>query len=115
MRLPESRLVNRVVVSDGFDAADDWIVDHITIGDIAVTTDIPLAARCLAKQAQVIGPTGRPFTEDSIGVALAMRELKGHLRDTGEIRDHGPSFTKNHRSSFLQALEQAVQAAGKLS
>ncbi len=111
MRLPENSLVNRVVVSDGFDAADDWIVEQIAAGDIAVTADIPLAARCLEKHAQAIGPTGRAFTEDSIGTALAMRELKGHLRDTGEIRDHGPTFTKKDRSRFLQALEQAVQAA----
>jgi uncharacterized protein YaiI (UPF0178 family) len=113
MRLPESPLVNRVVVSDGFDAADDWIAENIVAGDIAITADIPLAARCLEKQARVIGPTGRPFTEDGIGAALAMRELKGHLRDTGEIRDHGPSFSKQDRSQFLQALDRVVQDVGK--
>jgi uncharacterized protein YaiI (UPF0178 family) len=112
MRLPDSPLADRVVVSGGFDAADDWIAEHIAPGDIAITADIPLAARCLEKRARVIGPTGRPFTEDGIGTALAMRELKGHLRDTGEIRDHGPVFTKRDRSQFLQALEQAVQAVG---
>ncbi len=112
MRLPESPLVNRVVVFDGFDAAADWIAENIVAGDIAITADIPLAARCLEKLVRVIGPTGRPFTEDGIGTALAMRELKGHLRDTGEIRDHGPAFTKKDRSNFLQALDRAVQAAG---
>lgn len=111
MRLPPSSLVNRVVVAEGFDAADDWIVDHIVAGDIAVTADIPLAARCLEKSARVVGPSGRPFTEDSIGGALAMRELKGHLRDSGEIRDHGPAFTRKDRSRFLQTLDQAVQTA----
>ena len=114
MRLTDSPLVNRVVVSDGFDAADDWIADNIVPGDIAVTADIPLAARCLEKGARVVGLSGRPFTGDGIGAALAMRDLKSHLRDTGEIRDHGPSFTKQDRSRFLQALEQAVQAAKKI-
>ena len=113
MRLPDSPLVNRVVVSDGFDAADDWIADNIAPGDIAITADIPLAARCLSRGARVVGPSGRRFTEDGIGAALAMRDLKSHLRDSGEIRDHGPPFTKQDRSRFLQALEQAVQAAKK--
>ncbi|MFP6744833.1 MAG: DUF188 domain-containing protein, partial [Alphaproteobacteria bacterium] len=113
MRLPASSLVNRVVVSDGFDAADDWIADYIAPGDIAITADIPLAARCLSRGARVVGPSGRRFTEDGIGAALAMRDLKSHLRDSGEIRDHGPPFTKQDRSRFLQALEQAVQAAKK--
>ena len=114
MRLPDGPLVNRVVVSDGFDAADDWIAETIAPGDIAITADIPLAARCLERGAQVVGPGGRPFTGDGIGAALAMRDLKSHLRDTGEIRDHGPSFTKQDRSRFLQALEQAIQSAKKV-
>ena len=113
MRLPDSPLVNRVVVSDGFDAADDWIADNIAPGDIAITADIPLAARCLSRGARVVGPSGRRFTEAGIGAALAMRDLKSHFRHSGEIRDHGPPFTKQDRSRFLQALEQAVQAAKK--
>ncbi len=111
MRLPESPLVQRVVVSDGFDAADDWIAERAGGGDIAITADIPLAARCLAAGAAVMGPTGKPFSEDAIGMALAVRDLKSHLRDTGEIRDFNAGFTKQDRSRFLQALEQAVQAA----
>ena len=111
MRLPESPLIKRVIVSDGFDAADDWIAEHTGTGDIAITADIPLAARCLEAGARVLGPGGRPFTPDNIGVALSMRDLNAHLRDTGEIRGGGPSFTKQDRSNFLQALESAAQAA----
>ena len=111
MRLPESPLVNRVVVSDGFDAADDWIAVNIGKGDIAVTSDIPLAARCLEAGATALGPGGKPFTPDNIGMALSMRDLNAHLRESGEIRGGGPSFTKQDRSRFLQALEHAVQAA----
>ncbi|MEE8444775.1 MAG: YaiI/YqxD family protein [Alphaproteobacteria bacterium] len=110
MRLPDSPLVERVVVSDGFDAADDWIAGTIGPGDIAITADIPLAARCLEAGAAVLGPGGKPFTQDNIGTALSMRDLNAHLRDTGEISGAGPSFTKHDRSHFLQALEQAVQA-----
>ena len=113
MRLPDSPLINRIIVSDGFDAADDWIAEHTGAGDIAITADIPLAARCLDAGARVLGPGGRPFTPDNIGVALSMRDLNAHLRDTGEIRGGGPSFTKQDRSNFLQALETAVQAANR--
>ena len=110
MRLPESPLINRVIVSDGFDAADDWIAERTGAGDIAITSDIPLASRCLEAGAWVLGPGGKPFTTDNIGMALSMRDLNAHLRDTGEIRGGGPSFTKQDRSNFLQALETAVQA-----
>lgn len=106
----DNPLIHRVVVAEGLDAADDWIAEHIGAGDIAVTADIPLAARCLQKGAQVIGHTGQPFTESGIGNALAMRELMAHLRDTGEVRGGGPSFSARDRSNFLRALENAVQA-----
>ena len=109
MRLEESPLMNRVVVSDGFDAADDWIAEHITADDVAITSDIPLAARCLEKGASVIGPTGRPFTGDNIGPALATRDLMSHLRDIGEVRGGGPAFSKKDRSQFLQELEKILQ------
>ncbi len=110
MRLPEGPLVHRVVVSDGPDAADDWIAGRIGPRDIAVTADIPLAARCLKAGARVIGPTGKPFTQSSIGMALAMRDLSRHLRETGESKGYNASFTRQDRSRFLQALEEAVQA-----
>jgi hypothetical protein len=111
MRLPEGLKVRRVVVQEGPDAADDWIAERIGRGDIAVTADIPLAARCIKAGAQAIGSTGKPFTEASIGMALAMRDLSQHLRETGESRGFNASFTRQDRSRFLEALELAVQKA----
>ena len=110
MRLPDGANVNRVVVADGPDAADDWIASRIGKGDIAVTADIPLASRCLKAGARAVGPTGKPFTDASIGMALAMRELQQHLRETGESRGFNASFTRADRSRFLQALEETIQA-----
>ena len=109
MRLPEGPNVNRVMVQDGPDAADNWIAEKIARVDIALTADIPLASRCLKAGAKVIGPTGRPFTDANIGTALAMRDLQQHLRETGESKGYNASFTRQDRSRFLQALEQAVQ------
>lgn len=111
MRLPEGLKVRRVVVQEGPDAADDWIAERIGRGDIAVTADIPLAARCIKAGAQAIGSTGKPFTEAGIGMALAMRDLSQHLRETGESRGFNASFTRQDRSRFLEALELAVQKA----
>lgn len=113
MRLDDSPLIKRVVVSDGPDAADDWIAERIGASDIAVTADIPLAARCLKAGAQCIGPTGKPFNEANIGMALAMREMQRHLRETGESRGFNAAFSPRDRSQFLQALEHAVQAGMK--
>jgi uncharacterized protein len=110
MRLEPSRLINRVVVNDHPDAADDWIAERIGPGDIAITADIPLASRCLKAGAKVIGPTGKPFDQGSIGMALAMRDLQSHLRETGESRGFNAAFTPRDRSRFLEALENAVQA-----
>lgn len=110
LRMPENPLVRQVVVTDGFDAADNWIADHAGPGDIVITADIPLAARCLKTGAEVIGPTGRPFSAANIGMALAMRELKSQLRDMGEIKDHNAGFSKQDRSAFLQALERIIQS-----
>lgn len=115
LRVGDSPLVKRIVVPEGPDAADDWIAEHIGKGDIAITSDIPLADRCLKNGAGVLGPTGRPFTEQSIGMALAMRDLKATLRETGEISGAGPSFSKRDRSNFLSALEESVQASKKQS
>ena len=82
------------MVADGPDAADDWIAEHVGDGDIVVTADIPLAARCLKAGARAIGPTGKPFTEGGIGMALAMRDLSRHLRETGESKGYNASFTR---------------------
>ena len=104
-------LVEMVVVSEGPDEADNWIAENIAAGDICITADIPLASRCLERDGGVIGPTGKPFTKANIGNALAMRELKSHLRETGEDKGYNASFTKNDRSQFLQTLDQQVQEA----
>jgi uncharacterized protein YaiI (UPF0178 family) len=104
-----SPLIRNVVVSDKFDAADDWIVEQVKPGDIVITADIQLADRCLKAGAEVIGNTGKPFTMNSIGTALAMRELSSQLRDMGEIKGGGPSFSQADRSRFLNALEATVQ------
>jgi len=110
MRLPDSPLIHRKVVAAGPDAADDWIAGEVGSLDIVVTADIPLAARCLKKGARAIGMTGKPFTTDSIGMALAMRDLKAHLRETGMPGGDNPVFSRTDRSAFLMALEDAVQA-----
>ncbi|MFN3232370.1 MAG: YaiI/YqxD family protein [Alphaproteobacteria bacterium] len=101
--------VHSIVVAEGADAADDWIAEHAGKGDIVITSDIPLASRSIEKGALVLGPTGKPFTPDGIGMALAMRDLNAHLRETGEIKGYNASFTRNDRSRFLQALDQAIQ------
>ncbi|HWT99528.1 MAG TPA: YaiI/YqxD family protein [Terriglobales bacterium] len=109
LRGQDSPLVNRVVVGQGFDAADDWIAEHATRGDIVVTADIQLAARCVKSGANVLGPNGKPFTEANIGMALAMRELNAQLRDLGEIRGTNAAFSKQDRSNFLQSLDRLIQ------
>jgi len=101
--------INRIVVPTEPDAADDWIADHIGPGDIAVTADILLAGRCLKKGADVMGPTGRLFDEENIGMAIATRDLMAHLRDTSDIKDNAPAFTKQDQFRFLDALENVIQ------
>ncbi|MBK1665191.1 hypothetical protein CKO38_10380 [Rhodospirillum rubrum] len=102
--------VRRVIVPTTPDAADDWIAEHIAEGDICITADIPLAARCLKKGAKAIGTTGKAFTEDSIGMALSMRDLMRDLREAGAVSGGPASFAPKDRSRFLQALEEAIQA-----
>ena len=110
MRLPVSDVIRRVVVPEGPDAADDWIVERIGPFDVAVTSDIPLASRCLKVGARALRPTGKPFTPDSIGMALAMRDLMAHLRETGDERTFNPSFTRADPSRFLESMENSLQA-----
>jgi uncharacterized protein YaiI (UPF0178 family) len=113
LRPSRDPMVRHVVVPKSADAADDWIVAEIAPGDIAVTADVPLAARLVEKGAHVLGPNGRPFTPDSIGMAVAMRDLKQHLRETGEIKGHNPAFTPADRSRFLGELDRLVRRALK--
>ena len=115
MRLPFGDNVKRVVVSDGADAADNWIAEQVELGDVVITADIPLASRAIKKGAKVIAHNGKPFSEDSIGMALAMRDLMSQLRETGEVRGNNPVFTPADRSRFLQGLENAIQALKRAS
>jgi uncharacterized protein YaiI (UPF0178 family) len=111
LRPSRDPMVRHVVVARNADAADDWIEAEIASGEIAVTADIPLAARLVEKGAHVIGPNGRPFTPDTIGMAVAMRDLKQHLRETGAIAGHNPEFTRIDRSRFLDGLDRLVRQA----
>jgi uncharacterized protein YaiI (UPF0178 family) len=110
MRFPDEPWISLQVVSDGLDAADDWIVEHIEPFDIVVTADIPLASRCLKIGASAIGTTGKPFTDATIGQALATRELLADLRGAGEITGGPPPVTPRDRSQFLQSLDAAIQS-----
>ncbi|MCO6051987.1 YaiI/YqxD family protein [Mesorhizobium sp. RP14(2022)] len=111
LRPSRDPMVRHVVVSKSADAADDWIVDNAVAADVVITADVPLAARTVEKGCFVLGPTGRPFTPETIGMAVAMRDLKQHLRETGESRGLNPSFSPRDRSSFLQALDRTVRRA----
>ena len=103
-------LFRHVTVADGADAADNWIADRIGENDVAITADIPLASRCLAKGARVLGPAGRPFTEESIGLALGLRDLHRHLREVTGGQTYNAGFSKRDRSRFLNALENEIQS-----
>ncbi len=108
MRLPDNPLIGRMVVSDGFDAADDWIAGEAGPGAVVVTADILLADRCLKAGAMVIGPTGRPFDAGSIGNAIASRALMADLRAMGAVTGGPPAFSRTDRSRFLSALDTAL-------
>ena len=111
LRPSANPLLRHVTVAEGADAADNWIVDNIAAGDICVTADIPLAARCLGKGARVLAPNGKAFTSDSIGLALGMRELSRHLRElTPGGQTHHAGFGKQDRSRFLSELENCIAA-----
>jgi uncharacterized protein YaiI (UPF0178 family) len=110
LRVPREALIELVVVKGGFDAADDWIADRAEAGDIVVTADIPLAARCLARGARVIGPKGSEFTEEAIGDALATRALLEMLRQAGELGGGPAPFARSDRSRFLSKLDEVVNA-----
>ena len=109
MRLPAGPLVKRVMVPDGPDKADDWIAERAGFGDIVITSDIPLASRCVKSGAEVIAPNGKPFTEQSIGMTLAVRNLMTDLRSSGEVTGGPKSYSPRDRSAFLSALDQTVR------
>lgn len=106
-----SPLVESVFVAQGADAADDWIAERIGAGDVCVTNDIPLAARCLENGAAALRPNGEAFTANNIGMALATRELMQGLRDSGAVTGGPRPFSKNDRSAFLQGLDREIRNA----
>lgn len=108
IRIPPLPLIERVVVSDGFDAADDWIAERAEVEAVCITADILLADRCLKAGAMVIAPNGRPFTTASIGGAIASRSIMADLRAGGEIIGGSVPFSKADRSRFLSALDEAL-------
>ncbi|MFL6725247.1 MAG: YaiI/YqxD family protein [Sphingomicrobium sp.] len=113
IRVPDHELVERVVVSDAFDAADDWIAEAADAKTVVITGDILLADRCLKKGATVIGPNGKPFTAASIGSAIATRAIMADLRAGAGITGGPAPFAKADRSRFLQALDEALARLGR--
>lgn len=111
MGIPQGDLFERVIVNEGFNAADDWIVEQVRDNDVVVSSDIPLAARCLEKGARVIDPKGRIFSKETIGDALANRELMAYLREMGDVTGGPAPFEKRDRSRFLQSLDEVIRAA----
>ena len=112
-RMPQPQ-VEMIAVPGGFDAADDWIFEHIEERDIVITGDILLAERCLKKKARVLGNKGYEFTENSIGGALASRELMAHLRETGDMRNGPAPMGQKDKSLFLSKLDEIIQALRRL-
>ncbi len=113
MNTPNSDLIRLQVVDGKFDAADNWIVDHVKTDDIVISADIPLASRCIEKGAHVLGIKGREFTKDNIGDIMATREIMSHLRDLGTMTGGPAPFQKKDRSRFLQSLDRIIQSIQK--
>jgi uncharacterized protein len=110
MNIPAQPHLHLVVVDSGPDEADNWIADNVLEGDIVVTADIPLASRCIKKSARVLDNRGREFTEDSIGTALASRDLNEHLRMMGVLSTGPRPMAKKDKSDFISKLHQVIQA-----
>lgn len=115
LAVPRELWLDLVVVSGRLDAADDWIAERAQVGDIVITADIPLAGRCVKAGASVVAPNGRQFTENSIGMALATRDLLDHLRSAGEVTGGPRPFSTHDRSAFLQALDRVIVRAKRSS
>lgn len=109
MRIPEKKRFKLEVVGDGFDEADDWIVEQAQAGDVVITADILLADRCVKKEARVLSPSGKIFTEENVGQAVATRDLMTDLRSGGIITSGPPPLTDKDRNLFLQRLHQVIQ------
>jgi uncharacterized protein len=109
IRVPQDPLIERIAAGSGMDAADDWIAERVAKGDIVITSDIPLASRCVKAGADVIAPNGKPFSEQSIGMTLAVRNLMTDLRSSGEVTGGPRSFAPRDRSAFLSALDQTIR------
>jgi uncharacterized protein len=109
IRVPQDPLIERIAAGFGMDAADDWIAERARAGDVVITSDIPLASRCVKAGAEVIAPNGRPFSEESIGMTLAMRNLMTDLRAAGEITSGPKSYSPRDRSAFISALDQTIR------
>jgi len=108
MNVPRSEMIERVIVNEGPDAADHWIAERAGPSDIVITADIPLAARCVKKGASVIGPTGKPFDDNSIGMAVATRDLMTDMRSAGATTRGPAPLSRQDISRFLSALDLAV-------
>lgn len=113
MRIPQDDTFHLEIVPAGPDMADDWIAETAETGDIVVTADIPLAARCIKKGSQVLSPKGKIFTENDIGMTLAMRNLLSDLRDIGEMTGGPAPLQQRDRSFFLQQLDKIIQKGRK--
>ncbi|MCJ2023064.1 YaiI/YqxD family protein [Methylobacterium sp. J-067] len=108
LNVPREQWIERVIVSDGFDAADDWIAERAGPHSIVITADVPLASRCVKAGASALSPTGKAFTDSSVGMALATRNLMQELREAGAVTGGPPPFSARDRSAFLGALDRAV-------
>src|ERR1700723_238147 len=109
IRVPQYPLIERISAGSAMDAADDWIAERAGYGDIVITSDIPLASRCVKAGCEVIAPNGKPFSEQSIGMTLAVRNLMTDLRSSGEVTGGPRSFAPRDRSAFLSALDQTIR------
>lgn len=108
LNVPREPWIERIIVSDGFDAADDWIAERAGPHSIVITADVPLASRCVKAGASALSPTGKAFTDSSVGMALATRNLMQELREAGAVTGGPPPFSARDRSAFLGALDRAV-------
>ncbi len=109
IRVPQDPLIERVAAGAGSDAADNWIAERAGKGDIVITADVPLASRCVKAGAEVIAPNGRPFSEESMGMTLAVRNLMHELRSAGEVTGGPRPFSPRDRSAFLSALDDTIR------